>query len=211
MTTLGQIGPGHGRQVLGVIASAAVVGAGVLLLLGDLDIGIAAICVGGASLAWTVAGLQDARTLSVLDDMVLGDLAVPLPLLPMRSSNPRRDIAWLPADVPALVALPDGGWGLVAHDTAVAASERVGFNGEWHRVAEPKEVFAATDSVPTIQRIPRGGDAALVDTEWPIPHGVVGTTIRDLAERRAESHADRTAGARSHGLHLMPTTNRKRA
>ncbi len=166
---------------LAVTGSLMLTGLGVLLLARAQNLGIAALCLGGAASVSTVTRMMDRRALAGIA-VPLRERAVPLAVLPAESDHPRRDLWWLPADLPAVVALPAGGWGVVTHQAAVAAVDRVGFDGRWHRIAEPRPVHDADRLISSVGRIPVRGDAVLVDIEWPVPYGVLGQDIRALAE-----------------------------
>lgn len=175
-----------GHPAAGVISGGLAVLTGGGLAATDVEIGVAIACVGLLVAVWHVCALEDERTLSRLDAVALGDMAAPLPTLPPVSAHPHRDVAWLPNDLPAVVALPSGGWGLVPHDTATAALGRAGFAGRWHRIARPVEVLDPGLPVPAIGRIPRDADAVLVDTGDAAPHGVTGAAIRTRATAAAQ-------------------------
>ncbi|MGI9016082.1 MAG: hypothetical protein ACR2HR_03080 [Euzebya sp.] len=172
------------RYHIAVALSVLVVLAGLGMAKADIELAIAVSCVGLAGAAWSLAALDEARTLARLADRHLGELAIPLPVLPSVSTEPHRDVAWLPAGIPAVVAMPEGGWGLIPHDTAEGAIHRDGFNGRWYSVAEPCQVYDPATPTPQIGRIPRDSAAVLVD-HWPTPLGVTGETIRSAARGRA--------------------------
>lgn len=164
--------------LVGVLATVI----GIAMTLGGFAFGPAVACLGATT--WVFASAIDGhrRTLARLSHVRLDDLAVPLPVFPTASAHPHRDVALLPVGLPAVVAMPKGGWGVLPADVAEAALTRVGFDGRWHTVAEPVRLLPPDMHISDIGRIPRDGSAVLVDCEWPTPHGVTGAAIRAEAD-----------------------------
>lgn len=172
---------GSHRPALGLAAGVVVVLAGGTLAATDVTVGVAIACAGLLMAVWYVGVLDDERTLANLAGVALGDMAVPLPVLPAASAHPHRDVALLSDDLPAVVALPAGGWGLVPRDSARAALGRAGFGGRWHRIARPVDVWDPDVALPDIGRIPRDADAVLVSNPAGAPLGVTGAAMRARA------------------------------
>lgn len=166
-----------GRYVVGAIFSGFLVAVGLFLAVTAVELGFAVGFVGLAAGAWCLSALDDAKTLARLNGRTLGELAVPLPVFPSVSSHPHRDASMLAPGVPAVVALPDGGWGLISRDVAHGAASRIGFNGRWHSVAQHVELLDPATPADSIRRIPRASEALLVDRR-PVPAGVTGAAIR---------------------------------